>query len=98
MFFHFGQNVFKKIVEIGLKRQCKEDDELKLWVKKVIALALIPPSEIPDAFVRLSEEEIVDNYELGEFLDYITINYVDDQLFPIEYWNHWDNEDDRTNN
>ena len=97
-FFHFGQNVFKKIVEIGLKRQYKEDDELKLWVKKVIALALIPPSEIPDAFVRLSEEEIVDNYELGEFLDYITINYVDDPLFPIEYWNHWDNEDDRTNN
>ena len=67
MFFHFGQNVFKKIVEIGLKRQCKEDDELKLWVKKVIALALIPPSEIPDAFVRLSEDEIVNNYELGEF-------------------------------
>jgi hypothetical protein len=32
MFFHFGQNVFKKIVEIGLKRQYKEDDELKLWV------------------------------------------------------------------
>jgi hypothetical protein len=54
----------------------------------VIALALIPPSENPDAFVRLSEDEIVDNYELGEFLDYVTINYVDEPLFPIEYWNH----------
>jgi hypothetical protein len=30
-------------------------------------LALIPQSEIPDAFVRLSEDEIVNNYELGEF-------------------------------
>jgi hypothetical protein len=62
-------------------------------------LALIPPSEIPDAFVWLSEDKkIVDNYELGEFLDYVTINYVDKPLFPIEYWNHWDNEDDWTNN
>ncbi len=54
-----------------------KDDELKLLVKEVIVQALIPPSEILDAFVRLSQDDIFDNSDLGEFLDYITINYVD---------------------
>ena len=99
-FFHFSQNVFKKIVEVGLKKEYKEDDKLKLWVKTIIALALIPTEEVLDAFVRLSEDEIVDSYDLSVFLDYITINYVDDDeaLFPISFWNHWDNEEDRTHN
>ena len=73
---------------------------MKLWVTKIIALALIPTEKVLDAFVRLSEDEIVDNYDLSVFLDYITIIYVDDDeaLFPISYRNHWDNEEDRTNN
>lgn len=92
--------MFKKIVEVGLKKEYKEDDKLKLWVTKIIALALIPTEKVLDAFVRLSEDEIVDNYDLSVFLDYITIIYVDDDeaLFPISYRNHWDNEEDRTNN
>ena len=45
-------------------------------------------------------ETAPESYELGEFLDYLTINYIDSSsyLFPIDYWNHYDNPGARTNN
>ena len=33
------------------------------------------------------------------FLDYVTVNYVDPALFPIELWNQYEeNDNKRTNN
>ena len=97
--FHFSQNIFKKIVEVGLKVQYGADEELNIWVKKITALAFIPPDNVCDAFVELSENAPAE-HELGEFLDYLTINYIDSStyLFPIEYWSHHDNPGARTNN
>ena len=88
--FHFGQNVFKKIVETGFKKQYTDDVDLKCWVKQIIALALIPPEEVEDAFVELSLNA-PEQYDLTAFLDYITINYIDPTtcLFPIKYCNHY---------
>ena len=37
-FFHFGQNIFRKIVEIGLKKQYSEDENLRSFVKKLFVL------------------------------------------------------------
>ncbi len=74
MFFPFFTECFQKNCWSWTEKEYKEDDKLKLWVKKIIALALIPTEEVPDAFVRLSEDEIVDNYDLSVFLDYITTN------------------------
>jgi hypothetical protein len=49
--FHFSQNIHKKVVEICLKVEYGENEELKTWVKKLTALALIPP--VRDAIQRL---------------------------------------------
>ncbi len=44
----------------------------------MIASALLPPREVPNAFVRLlSKDEIVDEYDIAEFLDYKASNNVD---------------------
>jgi hypothetical protein len=37
--FHFGQSLYRKVVEIGLKVQYQEDENLRKYVKKVISLA-----------------------------------------------------------
>ena len=76
-FFHFGQSLFRKIVEIGLKKQYQEDDDLKKFVKKIISLALVPKDHVQDVFVELCEFEKPQYDQIDTFLDYVTVTYVD---------------------
>ena len=49
---------------------------------KVIVLALFP-REVLNAILGLSEDAIVDEYDIAEFLDYISIKNFDESLLPI---------------
>ena len=99
-FFHFGQSLFRKVVEIGLKVQYQEDENLKKYVKKIISLALVPRDKVQDIFVELCEIEKPEFDSIDKFLDYVTETYVDpDQaLFPIELWNQYDDNDNKRSN
>ena len=99
-FFHFGQSLYWKVVEIGLKVQYQEDENLKKYVKKFISLALVPMDKVQDVFVELCESERPDYDSIDQFLDYMTEAYVDpDQaLFPIELWNQYDDNDNKRSN
>ena len=93
--------MFRKIAEIGLKKQYQEDENLKKFVKKIISLALVPIDKVQDVFVELCEFEKPEYEQIDLFLDYMTETYIDpDQaLFPIETWNQYDDTDNkRTNN
>ena len=64
-------------------------------------MALLPPEKVGDAFVEIIMEEApIEKYpQLTKFLDYFTINWVDDDAkFQINLWNHFHNENQRTNN
>ena len=54
-------------METGFKKQYTGDLDLKCWVKQIIALALIPPEEVEDAFVELSVNA-PEQYDLTAFL------------------------------
>jgi hypothetical protein len=97
-FFHFGQNIYRKIVEIGLKVQYSEDENLKSFVKKIIYLALLPIDKVDESFCDLCEFEVPEYEEMGKFLDYVTLTYIDEPLFPIELWNHYDDNDNKRSN
>jgi hypothetical protein len=36
-----------------------------------------------------------DNYDLDYFLNYLTIYHIDDVMFPIGSWNHYNNDDEK---
>ena len=98
--FHFGQILYWKVVEIGLKVQYQEDDNLKKYLKKIISLALVLRDKVRDIFVELYELERLDYDSIDQSLDYMTEIYVDpDQaLFPIELWNQYDDNDNKRSN
>ena len=83
-FFHFGQNIYSKFVEFGLKKQYSEDENLKSFFKKIICLALLPIHKVDEAFCDLCEFEVSEYEQMGTFLDYMTLNYIHESLFPIE--------------
>ena len=86
---------FKKVCE-KWKAQYASDEKLNSYIKQMTALALIPPNEVADAFVEFSLH--LPDYDLDYFLDYLTIYYIDDGMFPIDSWNHYNNDGPRTNN
>ena len=95
-FFHFGQNLYRKIVNLGLKENYNSDCGLRKWVRKMISLALVTADKVEVTFVELCCDK--PDYEAIElFADYILENYIDTETFPKLLWNQFD-EDERTNN
>ena len=107
-FFHFAQNVYKKLTSLGLSQQYNTDASFALSAKMIIALAFVPPDHITAAIMELADDL---PQELLELLDWLEDNYVGrmnrrgngrrSPLFPLHIWNVYErcmNDEDRTNN
>ena len=100
-FFHYGQCLYRKLVELGLKSQFSQDIKLKEWFATCVSLAFIPPNRVQYVFGEfiLDEADLRNYPALEKFNDYMLETWVDDgALFPIEQWNQFTNLDERTNN
>ncbi len=76
LFFHFGQSLYRHIDDCGLKQQYISDKNLKSWVKKVIALALVPLNQVKDVYCELLVEK-PDYPQLDEWSDYVLETYIE---------------------
>ena len=107
-FFHFAQNVYKKLTSLGLSQQYNTDASFALCAKMIIVLAFVPPDHITAAIMELADDL---PQELLELLDWLEDNYVGrmnrrgngrrSPLFPLHIWNVYErcmNDEDRTNN
>ena len=102
-FFHLASNFYKKICNVGLKTIYDENEQLKHWVKKMTCLALVPINKVEDLYCELCEQKTnwIDTPEfdkIEEFADYVLENYIETSLYPIEVWNQFENDGQRTNN
>ena len=106
--FHLGQNLIKKINEVGLKVQYSNDENLRLFVRSLIALSFISLLRISDTFTFLRSHDRFPPV-LSEIYDYFFIYYIGSELnnalgnilYPVELWNSRSrlfNDVPRTNN
>ena len=49
-YFHLGQSVYRRVQGLGLTEQFGADGEFKLRVKKLAALAFLPPEFVVEGF------------------------------------------------
>ena len=109
-FFHFSQNIYRKICSEGLKQRYDCDLEFSFKIKMLTALAFIPPEDVIVAFeLLIVEGEFASEFDI--IIDYLEDTYIgryDLRLrkrrtprYCIEHWNQYkavvDNEP-RTNN
>ena len=52
-YFHLGQSIERNVAALGLKRKYQEDQEFKLRVKMLSALAFLPPDRAEEAFCTM---------------------------------------------
>jgi hypothetical protein len=105
-FYHFSQNLYRKIQEQGLQQRYQEDTDFAIKIRMVAALAFVPPNDVIAAFEELCEQILPDSQA---FVDYFEDTYIGRPqrrgrrapMFRNEVWNMFDraeHELPRTNN
>ena len=79
-FSHFGQCLWRKLVESGLQSAYAEDEELRNWFAQCVAIFFIPRRYVQDIFAdKILDENPCDKYpELERFTDYMLSTWIDD--------------------
>ncbi|KAF0708535.1 MULE domain-containing protein, partial [Aphis craccivora] len=110
--FHLGQSMWRKVQSVGLSIKYGEDEEFSLLVRHLLALAFLPPEEIPSAFDEIKKlleiesgtENLImwfeDNYVLGRVRKTLRNGNVIRglPLFSPELWSVFNQNIPRTQN
>ncbi|XP_064107992.1 uncharacterized protein LOC135216547 [Macrobrachium nipponense] len=96
--FHLGQNVYKHIVQEGMKSRYHQDDSFSLKMRCFVALAFLPVDDVVDGY-----EELVDDDDMPQsVVSYFENNYIGplrgrgerrrrlEPPYPLTIWNVWD--------
>ena len=54
--FHLGQSLYRRVQAEGLAAQYRDNEELNLAVKKLIALSFLRPDEVVEGFAMIEEQ------------------------------------------
>ncbi|CAF1390647.1 unnamed protein product [Rotaria sordida] len=95
--FHYGQALFRKFVDIGLKTPYKNDENLRDWFRSLAAISLLPLHHMLWGLQYLVG--IRTNYPgIQAFLDYHHNTFGPFSRFPPHLYNHYRNITPRTIN
>lgn len=100
-YFHLCQSVLRKVNELGMKIDYESNNDLRIAVRCLPALAYVPSVDVAEAFDLLTES--MPRYEkIEELLWYFDHTYIRGRrlrgrvenyapaLFPIHMWNKFD--------
>ncbi|KAL4154075.1 hypothetical protein QTP88_001908 [Uroleucon formosanum] len=90
--FHFGQSVWRKVQNVGLYEEYKNNAEVTLTVRRICALALVPIDTIDDIKYDYKYLTKLVNYFVDTYLNYDLCH------FHRKMWNHFETEGSRTIN
>ena len=76
-FFHFGDFLYKKICDFGLRQENIDNAKLRNWFKRMLALAMVPLDEIKNVYINLIDEaselfEISIYSKLEQWIDFFS--------------------------
>lgn len=85
-YFHFKKCLWRKIQEIGLTCEYRENEEIRLSTQMCAALAFLKTEDVQDGWVEIHSQAPA-NPKLTRFLDYFIEQWLYNDEIPIELWN-----------
>ena len=95
-FFHYTQCIWRRTQKLGLATAYKENDNLRLLVRRAAEFPLIPTDLVEDVWFNALEDSEDIHIDATAFADYVTEHWIEGQ--ERDQWNHFTNEGPRTNN
>lgn len=102
-YFHFCQSLWRKVQQLGLASEYRQNRSVKKVIRKIMSLGYLPTAVVRMKFnlifVSRSVARLMVNVPgLRDFIDYFNMNYING-IFPPALWNVYDRDVDfRTNN
>lgn len=93
--FHFGQALWRKCQEIGLRTAYESRDQVHKLLRKTFALPLLPPADIRPAFARIKEKGRSE--QLAPFFAYVENTWLTNNVWAVDNWSVY-GRSVRTNN
>ncbi|KAI0220396.1 hypothetical protein LSAT2_028071 [Lamellibrachia satsuma] len=93
--FHWGQAVWRKAQELGLRRVYLEDNATFMYVRKLMALPLLPAEHISPVFAVLERKARAEPLEA--LVAYIKETWITSRMWPPTSWSVF-GQSVRTNN
>jgi hypothetical protein len=100
-YLHLCQSVLRKSQEIGMKMDYETNDDLRVAVRSLSSLAMIPADDVAEAFDLLADA-MPHHEKAAELLSYFEHTYIRGRrragrgvnygpaIFPIATWNHYE--------
>ncbi|XP_068762327.1 uncharacterized protein [Montipora capricornis] len=82
--FHLTQALWRKIQELGLQQQYISDKGTYAYLRKIMALAFLPESEITPMFEMLRQE--ASTAPLQQFVEYVADIWIYGNTWPPSSW------------
>jgi hypothetical protein len=101
--FHFRQSIFRKVINLGLKRAYVRDNYVTRVIQKCMSLCFLPMPLVRVSYLQLvgiaGVNAMINNYpRLRDFFQYIRLTYFDGNFRPA-IWNCYNRSSvARTNN
>lgn len=105
-FFHFGQNVWRKVQEVGLQSEYANNADFALNIRLLLALAFVPVDDVVKAFEQLCATDFYEenpesphNDAIQTLLAYFQTTYIyridargnkHSPMYPPNIWNVYD--------
>lgn len=102
-YFHFCQSMWRKVQELGLSGEYRQNERLRMCLRKFFSIGHLPLALVCNNFVLHSSSNqtrrLIRRYPaLRRFINYMQMNYIDGN-FPPRLWNVYARDmDTRTNN
>ena len=93
------QSLWRKIQELGLAVDYKENSQLRAWFDLFKGLAFVPLNLIELAFNIILDSKPLKNEKIDLFIKYFTSTWFSTScMFPPHIWNHYETVGPKTNN
>ena len=82
--FHWTQAVYRKIQSLGLAPDYVNNRDVHKICRQLMALPLLPASEIPRQFARLRQQPV--NEAVRALFDYVEATWIKSSVWPPSSW------------
>lgn len=84
-FFHMKKCLWRRVQEIGLTREYRENEEIRQSIRMCAALSFLKPEDAEEGFAEI-HSQAPDNEKLTEFFDYFVDQWLENADVPVELW------------
>ena len=84
--FHFNQAIWRRVQNLGMVEDYKNDANVRLTVRMCASLAFLPPQDVDDGWLHIMSST-PENRSLTNFLDYFTEQWLENSTISKDMWN-----------